>query len=132
MCPFGQSIPISRLVSYCLQSLGQLSVRFEHYVDPDVSFLLSNLHVGLGLDLAKTIPRDREKYLKWLEEKRRELDVLIEETTSSEEYIYDEDNETSTGLSKKRPLPDIMIEWTYIIDLDHEIFHGMWISVCLW
>ena len=83
----------------------------------------------MGLELARTIPRDREEYLNWLEEKRHELDVIIEETTNSEDYVDYGDDDEHIGLSRTRPQNSIMIEWTYIIDLDHEVFHGMWTPI---
>ena len=91
-----------------------------------------NHHSGLGLEFAKMVPRDREEYRKWLEEKRRELDVLIEEKTNSKGYVDDGNrrNIYTKSLSRTRPLPNLWIDWIYVIDFDREVFHGMWTPIC--
>ncbi|KAJ6497416.1 hypothetical protein C8R45DRAFT_982834 [Mycena sanguinolenta] len=70
---------------------------------------------GLGVKVAAEIPHNPEAYKEWLERLRKSLDEL-EKNQSETNY------ESNYFITQERPANDIMIEWVYEIDLDHEVF----------
>ncbi|KAJ7645938.1 hypothetical protein DFH06DRAFT_580166 [Mycena polygramma] len=70
-----------------------------------------------GIQVAAEIPRDAESYRMWLEDLRGALDRRFED----EKEQLDCPN-GSELLTKERPANDLVIEWIYEFDLDHEVF----------
>ncbi|KAJ6488273.1 hypothetical protein C8R47DRAFT_511968 [Mycena vitilis] len=88
---------------------GYYHVRYNHYDSyPD----------GLGVQVAAEIPRDPEAYKRWLEVLRENLDRDYENNKDG----VDSDDGGDYFITKTQPTNDIMIEWVYEIDLDHEVF----------
>ncbi|KAF7362474.1 polymerase II transcription elongation factor [Mycena venus] len=89
---------------------GYYHVRYNHYDSyPD----------GLGVQVAAEVPRNAEEYKEWLQNLRQALDSDFEENKDQID-VYDGGGEYF--ITKDRPTNDIMIEWVYEIDLDHEVF----------
>ncbi|KAF8150510.1 hypothetical protein K438DRAFT_1865528 [Mycena galopus ATCC 62051] len=72
---------------------------------------------NLGVKVAAEIPRGEEEYKKWLKNLREELDHHFE---NSKDGV--DSNGDDYRITTERPTNDIMIEWVYEIDLDHEVF----------
>jgi hypothetical protein len=73
---------------------------------------------GLGLDILHSIPvGDEQAYKIWLENRRKEMDEHFENNKDHLETYMD-----CNIITETRPLGDIMIEWVYEMDLDHEVF----------
>ncbi|KAJ7252429.1 hypothetical protein B0H12DRAFT_619633 [Mycena haematopus] len=70
---------------------------------------------GYGIEVAAEVPRDPKEYKEWLERLRKSLEEQFEAKyklgTMGSDYITEE-----------QPLNDIMIQWVYELDLDHEVF----------
>ncbi|KAJ7645926.1 hypothetical protein DFH06DRAFT_1050533 [Mycena polygramma] len=88
---------------------GYYHVHYNHYDSyPD----------GLGVQVAAEIPRDPEAYKRWLDVLRENLDQDYENNKDA----VDSDGDGDYFITKTQPTNDIMIEWVYEIDLDHEVF----------
>lgn len=76
---------------------------------------------GLGVQVAAEVPRDPEAYKAWLERLRKSLDADFEENKSQIDSLAMDYFITKEQADFEN---DIMIEWVYEIDLDHEVFLG--------
>ncbi|KAJ7750127.1 hypothetical protein DFH07DRAFT_828280 [Mycena maculata] len=85
---------------------GYYHVRYKHCWD--------SYPEDLGIKVAAEIPRDPEAYRIWRDRLREELGKAFEQSS-----VNGSDGPTIT---KEQPQNDIMIEWIYEIDLDHEVF----------
>ncbi|KAK7057778.1 polymerase II transcription elongation factor [Favolaschia claudopus] len=89
---------------------GYYHVHYNHY---------DSYPAGLGVQVAAGVPRDADEYRAWLDRLRQSLDKDVE--------VFEEDNKANYDdagyfITKVQPTNDIMIEWVYEIDLDHEVF----------
>ncbi|KAJ7672112.1 hypothetical protein B0H17DRAFT_989058 [Mycena rosella] len=88
---------------------GWYHVYYNHYDSYPSNF---------GLKVAAEIPVGDEKvYKEWLEQLREQMDKHFEENKDVLETYQDANIITQT-----QSVADIMIEWVYEIDLDHEVF----------
>lgn len=71
--------------------------------------------------MAAEVPRDPEAYKAWLERLRKSLDADFEENKSQINSLAMDYFITKEQADFEN---DIMIEWVYEIDLDHEVFLG--------
>ncbi|KAJ7478611.1 hypothetical protein B0H11DRAFT_2028037 [Mycena galericulata] len=89
---------------------GTYHVYYNHY---------DSFPTGLGVQVAAEIPRDPEPYKACRDRLRKQLEEAQIERNKSTDVDDDDDGPTIT---QKQPQNDIMIEWVYEIDLDHEVF----------
>ncbi|KAJ7065560.1 hypothetical protein C8F01DRAFT_1053667 [Mycena amicta] len=72
---------------------------------------------GLGVEFKSTVPQgDEEEYQEWLDALRSRLEAQLANRTLKDDEGFD------FRISRKAPLNDILIEWVYEIDCDHEVF----------
>ncbi|KAJ7125391.1 hypothetical protein C8R44DRAFT_782993 [Mycena epipterygia] len=88
---------------------GWYHVRYNHWDSyPD----------GLGVEVASEVPTgDAKAYKAWLDNLRKILDSDFEKN----KHAIESDN-IDYFITRKQPRTNIMIEWVYEIDLDHEVF----------
>ncbi|KZT43433.1 hypothetical protein SISSUDRAFT_1014451 [Sistotremastrum suecicum HHB10207 ss-3] len=88
---------------------GKYIVRFNRY---------DSYPSHLGLALLRLVPRRKDEFERWLVVQRS---ILDEELGNLKDVVKNDGDEAF--LSDKMPTNDLMIEWTYCIDLDRLVFH---------
>ncbi|KAG1749708.1 uncharacterized protein EDB91DRAFT_1078724 [Suillus paluster] len=73
---------------------------------------------GFGLEVLRAIRQSNA-----LATQRQMLGEMLDKLESTSESISDDSNPIDGTPSRRRPINDIMIEWIYEVDLDHNIFH---------
>lgn len=75
---------------------------------------------GLGRYILSVIPKERDKFKRWLRDKRAMVDAEVKRWES---MTTRERGSSRNFVSSSQPRTDVHIEWVYELDLDNLVFH---------